>query len=151
LRPGANAPFSPTQQTQGQPNVQTSFQPTNVYGNSQVRQAQNASAANAVPAMTDLRQAAGRPGISLGSGALRGGMGAAAGQMGAQSAAQTAGLGAQMGWQNAGNLLAGQQQRDQEALGWAGLGNAGLSNQLGYQNQYQGNLLGFLGNAYQRL
>jgi hypothetical protein len=57
----------------------------------------------------------------------------------------------QMGWQNAGNYLQGQQMRDQEAQGWAGLANQGLANQWQNRNQQAGQTFGLLGSMYGRM
>jgi hypothetical protein len=131
--------------------VQTSIQPQPVYNNQQMQASQNVAAANAVPAMNDLRQAGYRPGFSLNSGASQAGMGAALGQGQATGAYQPSAMVNQMGWQNAGNYLQGQQMRDQEAQGWAGLANQGLANQWQNRNQQAGQTFGLLGSMYGRM
>ena len=124
------------------------YNPVPTFGGQQIREAQNVAAANSVPAISDLRNQAARPGISMASGALQGQMGGAAGQAMAQGAAQAAQIGNQMGWQNAQNMLGQQQIADQYSQGLGQLGNQQLQNQFNWQNQSRGNMLGFLQNAY---
>jgi len=137
-------------QPMGQPgmNIQSSIQPQTTYQPNFMQQAGNMAAAQAVPAMSDLRNMSGRPGISLGSGAIQAGMGQAAGQMLGQGMANRSAGQQQMGWQNAQNNLAGQQARNQEGLGWGNLQAQGLQNQLANQNAQQGNMYNFLRQAY---
>lgn len=139
--------MAPPQQ-QGGMNIQSSIQPQTPYQPDFMRQAGNMAAAQAVPAIGDVRSQFNRPGISLGSNATQAGMGGAMGQMLGQGAANYAQGQQQMGWQNANTNLAGQQARNNEALGWGNLRAQGIQNQLGNQMGQQQNMLGFLRQAY---
>lgn len=157
------APPQPQQQPQYQPqaqyqqqynqppNVFTSAQPTPMFNEQQMRAQQNVAAAQGVPAMADLRQQFANPGMSSASPAAQYGMGAMAGMAGAQANANAAQIGNQMGWQNAQNMLQGQQLRDNEAQGWAGLANQGMQNRWNANNQRNNQMFGFLQNAYRSL
>lgn len=113
-----------------------------------MQQAQNLAMAQGVPAMSDIRNQFGRPGISLSSPAIQQGMGGMVGQQMAQGFGNAAGLGQQYGFANAQQNLAGQRARDAEAQGWGqlALGGQQFQNQMNLQRQQ--NMFGFLQNAY---
>lgn len=143
---------APAQQGFARPmQAQASIQPQNVYGNQFMQQSQNMARAQGVPAMSDLRNQMGRPGLSLGSNAAQAGLGQAYGQSVMGGANNAASLAQGMGFANATNQLQGQQARDQEAQQWGQLGAQGRQNQWNNQNAQQQNLLGFLQSGYRGL
>lgn len=143
----------PAQAPQGSPGAfqaQTSIQPQGVFPSQYTQQAGNLAAALAIPAHNDLYAARAMPGVSGASPNVQWGIGAdvAGGLANALMAPQAIGLAHYL--QNAQQMLAGQQGRDQEALGWGRLGLQNLATQYQGQVQGQGDLLSALAGLYQR-
>ena len=137
-------PVSAGQPAQNNQQIQTSIQPQGVYPGGYVNAAGNLAQALLAPAWGDAAAGRAMPGVSLRSPMSQYGMGIDwARGLGNAAAARPAAM-QPLEIANQQNILAGQQAREQEALGWGRLGTEGLSNSLMSGLAQQGSLLQLL-------